>query len=113
MKQLVGEENFITFILVLYSIFLGGFLLRCFVGFSARAEGKGKRKSVVYLVFAGLITLVFLFIIIVEIYYLAVYRRSIFSMTVSLIIDITSLVFLVELIVNSIKIRKLRKVVSE
>ena len=85
------------------------FLIRCYVGFSARSEGKGKHKSVLYLVFAGLITFVYFFVIVCECVYFVVGNERIVTVIVTLIIDVTSLVFLVELMVNSIKIRKLRK----
>ena len=84
-------------------------MLRCFIGLSARAEGKGKRKSVLYLVFTGIIMLVYSFLIIFEAVYFMVQLKHIFTMIVTLIIDVTSLVFLIELMINSIRIRKLRK----
>lgn len=112
-KQAVGNEHVVLYIIVLWGLFLCSLSLWCFVGISARAEGKGKRKRIIYLVFAGIITLAYFCAIVLEIIYLIVYRQRIFLMVVSLVIDITSFVFLVEMIVNSIKIRKLRKVVSE
>lgn len=112
-KGTVGEEYFLITVIMSWAIFVFSFVLRCFIGFSARAEGKGKRKNVVYLVFAGMIALVYFCVIAVEGAYLILRHNHIFSMIITLIIDITSFVFLVELIVNSIKIRKLRKGVSE
>lgn len=112
-KEASGEKYYLITSIVCWVIFFFSFVLRCFIGFSARAEGKGKRKNVVYLVFAGMIALVYFCVIAFEVAYFIVRHDHIFTMIVTLIIDVTSLVFLVELIVNSIRIRKLRKDVSE
>lgn len=112
-KKETGDENYFIAVIVLWSMFFVSFLLRCFIGFSARAEGKGKRKSVLYLVLAGIIALVYCTLIAFEAAYFIAEHNHIFTSVVTLIIDVTSLVFLIELMVNSIKIRKLRKDVSE
>ena len=112
-KKETGDENYFIAVIVLWSMFFVSFLLRCFIGFSARAEGKGKRKSVFYLVLAGIIALVYCTLIAFEAAYFIAEHNHIFTSVVTLIIDVTSLVFLIELMVNSIKIRKLRKDVSE
>lgn len=109
LKQAVDEKYFMFSVIVVWVIFFISFLLRCFIGLSARAEGKGKRKSVLYLVFTGIIMLVYSFLIIFEAVYFMVQFEHIFTMIVTLIIDVTSLVFLIELMINSIRIRKLRK----
>ncbi len=112
-KESAGDKYYLITAIVVWVIVFFSFLIRCFIGFSARAEGKGKRKNVVYLVFAGMIALVYFCIIAFEVVYFIVRYDHIFTMIITLIIDVTSFVFLVELIVNSIKIRKLRKDVSE
>ena len=104
-KQASGEKYFMLSVIVVWTIFFVSFLLRCFIGFSARAEGKGKRKSILYLICAGMIALVYFSIIVFEVSYFITDQENIITAIVTLIIDITSLVFLVELIVNSIKIR--------
>ena len=50
-----------------FSLTLLDFLMRCFIGFSARAEGKGKNKGVFYLVITVLLILIYAFNIVVEI----------------------------------------------
>lgn len=113
LKKSAGDKYYLITAIILWSIIFIGFLFRCFIGFSARAEGKGKRKSVLYLVLAGITAFVYCTVIAIEIVYLIAHYDHIFTMIVTLIIDVTSFVFLVELIVNSIKVRKLRKDVSE
>lgn len=112
-KKETGDEKFFIAVILLWSMLFISFLLRCFIGFSARAEGKGKRKSVFYLVLAGIIALVYCALIAFETAYFIAEHNNIFTSIVTLIIDVTSLVFLIELMVNSIRIRKLRKDVSE
>lgn len=112
-KETVGDKYYLITAIMCWVVFFFSFALRCFIGFSARAEGKGKRKNAVYLVFAGMIALVYFCVIAFEVAYIIIRHEHIFSMIITLIIDATSLVFLVELIVNSIKIRKLRKDVSQ
>lgn len=112
-KKETGDEKFFIAVILLWSMLFISFLLRCFIGFSARAEGKGKRKSVFYLVLAGIIALVYCTVIPFEVAYFIAEHNHIFTSVVTLIIDVTSLVFLIELMVNSIRIRKLRKDVSE
>ena len=112
-KQAAGEKYFILSVILIWTIFFVSFLLRCFIGFSARSEGKGKRKSIFYLICTGIIMLVYFLIIVFEIFYFIVEFQHLLTMIVTLIIDITSLVFLIELMINSIRIRKLRKDVSK
>ena len=112
-KKETGDEKFFIAVILLWSMLFISFLLRCVIGFSARAEGKGKRKSVFYLVLAGIIALVYCTLIAFETAYFIAEHNQIFTSIVTLIIDVTSLVFLIELMVNSIRIRKLRKDVSE
>ena len=108
-KQVAGEKYFMFAVIITWTIFFISFLLRCFIGFSARAEGKGKRKNVFYLVLTGIIIFVNLTLIIFETVYFSTQLEYIFTMIVTLIIDITSFMLLLELMINSIRVRKLRK----
>ena len=112
-KQAVDEKYFMFSIIVTWVMIFISFLLRCFIGISARAEGKGKRKSVLYLVFTGIIMSVYFLIIVFETFFFIFQLEHIFTMVVTLIIDITSFMFLLELMINSIRIRHLRREVSK
>ncbi len=92
-----------TFVFALFLAFL-----HCYIGLSARAEGNGKKKSPVYIVVAGILVFLINLFIVIEIFLIFTSEFT-FSLIISVIIDTTSMVFLVELIVNSIKIRQIRK----
>ena len=96
----------LTVIVCVFAVFFA--LIHCYIGLSARSEGNGKNKSPVYLIVAGILVLLTAATIIFEV--VAVINSYFsFSMIISIIIDGTSEVFLIELMFNSIKIRKIRK----
>ena len=82
--------------------------LFCYVGLSARAEGKGKKKSVVYLIVNGFILFFHILIIILEAVSL-LFGVNIFTIVVTIIIDATAAVLMSEVMINSIKLRKIRR----
>ena len=82
--------------------------LFCYVGLSARAEGKGKKKSVVYLIVNGFILFFHILIIILETVSL-LFGVNIFTIVVTIIIDATAAVLMSEVMINSIKLRKIRR----
>lgn len=83
-------------------------LVYLWIGMSARAEGRGKRKSALYLFMVGWIIFVSTIAILMELYSLSKLKDW-FEIIVTLIIDLTRYVFLIELMVYSISLRKLRK----
>ncbi len=84
-------------------------LIYFYIGQSARSEGKGKRKSGFYLFLTGTVILFGALAILLEIVLLSGNTLELIPMLVTLIIDITSQVILIELMVNAVGIRKLRK----
>ena len=82
--------------------------LFCYVGLSARAEGKGKKKSVMYLIVNGFILFFHILIIILETVSLF-FGVNIFTIVVTIIIDATAAVLMLEVMINSIKLRKIRR----
>lgn len=108
--QSVGIEDDATVVL---TVFAWGFailtpLVYFWIGMSARAEGRGKRKSVLYLLMVGWIIFFSTIVILLELYSLTALNDW-FEIIVTLIIDLTRYVFLIELMVYSISLRKLRK----
>lgn len=83
-------------------------LVYLWIGTSARAEGKGKHKSILYLIMLGLVILFSTLVILLEVASLFA-LRDMMRIVVTLIIDLTRMVFLVELMVFSIRLRCLRK----
>ena len=82
--------------------------LFCYVGLSARAEGKGKKKSVVYLIVNGFLLFFHILIIIVEAAAL-LFGENILTIIITMIIDATAAVLMLEVMINSIKLRKIRR----
>lgn len=86
-------------------------LVYLWIGLSARAEGGGKHKSVLYLIALNLIVLFSTLVIILEILSLFFMDDLVYlgEMIVTLIIDLTRMIFLVELMVYSIMLRTIVK----
>lgn len=86
-------------------------LVYLWIGLSARAEGSGKHKSVLYLIALSLIVLFSTLVIILEILSLFFMGDLVYlgEMIVTLIIDMTRMIFLIELMVYSITLRTIRK----
>ena len=82
--------------------------LFCYVGLSARAEGKGKKKSVMYLIVNGFILLFHILIIVLEAVSL-IFGENILTIIITIIIDATAAFFMLEVMINSIKLRKIRR----
>ena len=82
--------------------------LFCYVGLSARAEGKGKKKSVVYLIVNGFLLFFHILIIILEAAAL-LFGENILTIIITMIIDATAVVLMSEVMINSIKLRKIRR----
>ena len=103
---------------ILYSIFgsiiLFDFLLRLYVGLSARAEGFGKKKGYAYIVVAFLIAIASLFSIVMiffDIRFTGV--TSLMELIVSIIVEITSAVVMIELIAAAFTVKKLNRELGE
>lgn len=82
--------------------------LFCYVGLSARAEGKGKKKSVMYLIVNGFLLFFHILIIIIEAAAL-LFGENILTIIITMIIDATAAVLMSEVMINSIKLRKIRR----
>jgi hypothetical protein len=87
------------------------FLIRLFVGLSARAEGFGKKKGYAYIVIAVLLALASLeslVLIFIEADY-----ETIAELVVSVIVEATSLIVTIELMVAAFTVKKLKKELGE
>lgn len=94
---------------VLGIILVGIFLLYSFVGLSARSESRGKRKRPIYLILAGILTVTRTLVILSEIVSFFFTRSGVLTIIISLVIDMTSLVFMLEIMGAAVRLRKLRK----
>lgn len=95
--------QFIIWVIVYVVIDL---FLRVFVGLSARAESKGKKTSILYLIFAGILIIVSLFWIIRT--FLLIKEIDLMDILASVIIDLISLFALTETLIYGIKLKKLK-----
>lgn len=88
-------------------------LIKIYIGISARSESMGKRESAFYIILTGWMALFALLSIIGEIYLIITQTNHLINAAITLIIDVTSLTILVELMVNAIGLRSLRKKVAK
>ena len=101
---------------VLFFTLIGGvllidFLIRLFVGLSARAEGFGKKKGYGYIVVAILIAIASLASLVLIFFDTA--DRSILELIVSFIVEATSTIATVELLVAAFTVKRLKKELGE
>lgn len=101
------EVKLIATILTIIAVAIVSALF-CYVGLSARAEGKGKKKSVVYLIVNGFLLFFHILIIILEAAAL-LFGENILTIIITMIIDATAAVLMLEVMINSIKLRKIRR----
>lgn len=105
-----------TFVRVMFFLILGGILLidvliRLYVGLSARAEGFGKKKGYGYVVIAILMALASLTSLVLI--FFDTNEQSIWELIVSVIVEATSLVVTIELLVAAFTVKKLKKELGE
>ena len=107
--ELLTDSMMIAANIIIWSTAVIDFIMRLYIGISARSESRGKRKSCFYIVLAGIIVFFELFAVIGEIVLVFFINESLFSYIVTLIIDITSLVIMTELMISAIRIRVMRR----
>jgi len=114
-KLLAEVPDDTLFRVVLFSIIgvilLFDFLMRLFVGLSARAEGFGKKKGNAYIVVAVLIALGSLASLVMIFFDSSI--QSIIELIVSVIVEATSLIVVIELLVAAYTVKKLKKELKE
>ena len=95
-------------------ILLVDFLIRLYVGISAGLEGTGRKKGYLYIVIAILTSCTLLLSIYFMLYEtITLNNTSYFQLAVTLILEITSLVVNVELIIAAFTVKKLKKELEE
>lgn len=105
----IDPENAVFVNVIVWTLAVLIVLLYVWLGLSARAEGKGKRKRIVYLFFVGIVIFFSTLIIILEIYTLVTQKGDMLTMFLTIIIDVTRLIFMIELMYSSIALRRLKK----
>ena len=103
-------EEMILFTKIFFWSLIGvSFILNLYVGLSARALGKGKNTSSFFLVVAGIIVFFRSIIAAIELIAAFLDHGDTINLIIAAFIDITTIVFLVELMVYSIRLKKIRK----
>ena len=111
-----GELPDETVYRVILLAIIGGILLvdmmvRLYVGLSARAEGFGKKKGYGYIVVGILMALLSLASLVMIFFDAS--EKSITEMIVSFIVEATSLVVTIELLIAAFTVKKLKKELGE
>lgn len=105
-----------TLVCIIIGIIIGVLLLmHICVGLSARKEGMGRRKKdrVAYLVVAVILMVLTAATVVLEIPTLFKSPEGLLDEIVTVIVDVTCLVVIIELIVTGIKVRKLKRKLNE
>ena len=110
LNQMEKNEETISGVIIAISITVILGLIECYIGFSARSEGIGKKKSGVYLVWTGLYLAAFFVVLVFEIFLIFTDFDFTVSTIVIAIIDISAFVLNIEMMVSAIKVRRLRKI---
>ena len=106
-------EEMILFTKIFFWALIGvSFILNLYVGLSARALGKGKNTSSFFLVVAGIIVFFRSIIAAIELIGAFLDYGDTINLIIAAFIDITTIVFLVELMVYAIRLKKIRKAES-
>ena len=102
-------KTFLLVLLILVIVFAAiEIALRLFVGLSARSEGRGKKKSIAYVIVAGILIPYYILSVIYN-FMSFDYVNGIVDNIISMIMDITSTIALIEVFVAAIRIRVMRK----
>ncbi len=109
LRENLSDEMIFYTKIIFWSLIAVSFLLNFYVGLSARSLGKGKNKSSFFLVVAGIIVFFRSILVVIEILAAIFDHGDTINLLISAFIDITTIVFLVELMVNAIRLKKIRK----
>ena len=111
-KMMEGVESnarLVTYLIII-GIMLVYFLLHLYVGLSARGEAKGKHKTILYLIVSCLLLVMYFGFSAGEIYSLFINGiTGLVSVIGSAIIELTTGICIVDIMINSIRLRKINK----
>lgn len=115
-NDIVAGNNRILYVLVVFAILAIILLLalapHLYIGLSARGEGRRGKKHTAYLFVTGFMAALYIVSIVFSIVGLPSSDEPEDVIT-SIILDLTVSVTLIQIIINSIKIKKLRKLINE
>lgn len=105
------QKGFLYLAIAILAVLILELGLRLYIGLTARAESRGKKKTVVYLIIAVLLAAY-------SVYSLVALIRSFaavdfFESLVSVLVELSGLFALAELIFSAIKVKQIRKKMEE
>lgn len=105
------QKGFLYLAIAILTVLILELGLRLYIGLTARAESRGKKKTVVYLIVAVLLAAY-------SVYSLVALIRSFaavdfFESLVSVLVELSGLFALAELIFSAIKVKQIRKKMEE
>ncbi|MEE1104856.1 MAG: hypothetical protein UH083_02750 [Ruminococcus sp.] len=106
--ETMTAEARVVFYIIIIVFSLTDVLLHFYIGVSARSEGKGKKKTPLYLVLSALIILVYVLGIAFEIYQLF-FSKNYFTLFVTTLVDVTSTIIFIEMFVYAVQLRGIRR----
>jgi hypothetical protein len=108
----LSEEMVFVLLMTALAYFVLNFVLRLYIGLSARAEGKGKRKGWLYLIVCVIIFAVDVILLITSAILnlaISVENSTYLQLFAALVLEISSIAILFETIVTSIKLKRLNR----
>lgn len=110
-----AEENdtYLNFVMAItFGMALIGMLMRAYIGFSARAEGKGRKRGFFYVVLAGLIALLDVCLTVFGLIQLADPTVFALDMFVTVVFFTVSVITIVQMMVSAVYVKRASKQVK-
>jgi uncharacterized membrane protein len=104
----IGKAGVIVVVAAVFLILMADLAVRLYVGMSARAEGRGHKKSPVYLILTGVMVLGSLITLFILIRYGKAAANDVPDLIISTLIELTSMVLECEMIYAGIRVRRAR-----
>lgn len=98
----------VIFIIIVWTVSMIDGGVRVYIGYAARCEGM-RRKRLPYLILTGILLAFYLLALVLEAILLFTVPQEVLYMLMVLLIDVTSMLFLWQLLINSVRIRRFRK----
>lgn len=107
--EIADDGSAVLIVIMTWGVAVLNVLIYLWLGLSARAEGIGKRKRIIYLIVIGFIITYSVLIVLLEAFLIVYLHTNLLTLIITLIIDLTRLIFLIELLYSSVALRRLRK----
>ena len=109
LSNLMADDALNNLNIIIWAVLAVDVLIRCLIGISARAEGRGKPRGIWYLILTAVFFAFYVITVILEIIAFANMEDTLIEAIATVIIDATSAVLLFEVLVYGIRLHRLRK----